>query len=131
MEILRAGNVVISAGHSMASYEEAVDSFERGVRCGTHLYNAMPSLLHREPGLTGALLTHREIVVGLIADGIHCHPGMLQLAWRSKGPDGIALVTDAMGAMGMPQGKFSFAGFEITVDDTSGVCMMGFWRAAS
>lgn len=119
IEILRAGNVVISAGHSMASYEEAVNSFERGVRCGTHLYNAMPSLLHREPGLTGALLTHSEIVVGLIADGIHCHPGMLQLAWRSKGSDGIALVTDAMGAMGMPPGKFSFAGFEITVDDKS------------
>lgn len=119
MDVLRAGNVVISAGHSMASYEEAVASFGRGVRCGTHLYNAMPSLLHREPGLTGALLTHPEIVVGLIADGIHCHPGMLQLAWRSKGSDGIALVTDAMGAMGMPPGKFRFAGFEITVDETS------------
>jgi N-acetylglucosamine-6-phosphate deacetylase len=79
----------------------------------------MPPILHRDPGLTGALLTRPEIVVGLIADGIHCHPGMLQLAWRSKGSSGIALVTDAMGAMGMPPGKYEFTELEITVDSSS------------
>lgn len=72
MEALHTRQVVISAGHSMATYEEAMTSFERGIQCGTHLYNAMPSLLHREPGLSGALLTQPEIIVGLIADGIHC-----------------------------------------------------------
>ena len=81
--------------------------------------HARPPILHRDPGLTGALLTQPEIGAGLIADGIHCHPGMLQLAWRSKGPSGIVLVTDAMGAMGMPPGKYEFTGFEITVDATS------------
>jgi N-acetylglucosamine-6-phosphate deacetylase len=119
MDALKAGKVIISAGHSIASYEDAMDSFNKGVRCGTHLYNAMPPILHRDPGLAGALLTRPEIVVGLIADGIHCHPGMLQLAWLSKGPTGIALVTDAMGAMGMPPGKYEFTGFEITVDSSS------------
>ena len=119
MAVLHAGNVVISAGHSMATYEEAIVSFERGIQCGTHLYNAMPALLHRAPGLTGALLTQPEIIVGLIADGIHCHPGMLQLAWRSKGSSGITLVTDAMGAMGMPAGKYEFTGFKIIVDQSS------------
>ena len=119
METLTAGNVIISAGHSMATYDDAMDSFKKGIRCGTHLYNAMPPILHRDPGLAGALLARPEIVVGLIADGIHCHPGMLQLAWRSKGPSGIALVTDAMGAMGMPPGQYEFTGFEITVDSSS------------
>jgi N-acetylglucosamine-6-phosphate deacetylase len=119
IKTLIAGEVIISAGHSMASYDEAMNSFEKGIRCGTHLYNAMPPLLHRDPGLAGALLTRPELVVGLIADGIHCHPGMLQLAWRSKGPSGIILVTDAMGAMGMPPGKYKFTGFEITVDPSS------------
>jgi N-acetylglucosamine-6-phosphate deacetylase len=119
MDALTAGKVIISAGHSMATYNDAMSSFEKGIRCGTHLYNAMPPILHRDPGLTGALLTRPEIVVGLIADGIHCHPGMLQLAWRSKGPSGIALVTDAMGAMGMPPEKYEFTGLEITVDSSS------------
>jgi N-acetylglucosamine-6-phosphate deacetylase len=119
MEALTAGKVILSAGHSLATYDEAMNSFKRGIKCGTHLYNAMPPILHRDPGLTGALLTQPEIVTGLIADGIHCHPGMLQLAWRSKGSSGIALVTDAMGAMGMPPGKYEFTDLEITVDSSS------------
>lgn len=114
-----AQQVVVSAGHSMANYEQAARAFEQGIRCGTHLYNAMPSLLHRDPGLPGALLTHPKIVAGLIADGIHCHPAMLQLAWQSKGADGIALVTDAMGAMGMPPGKYLLGDFEVYVDEVS------------
>ena len=119
IEALTARNIIVSAGHSMATYDQALNAFEWGVRCVTHLFNAMPPLLHRDPGLTGAFLTQPKIVAGLIADGIHCHPSMLQLAWRSKGSAEIALVTDAMGAMGMSPGKYVFTGFEITVDQSS------------
>src|SRR6266498_1200125 len=119
IQTLTARQVRVSAGHSMANYEQATNAFEQGVSCVTHLFNAMPSLLHRDPGLSGASLTHPSVVAGLIADGIHCHPAMLQLAWQSKGAGGIALVTDAMGAMGMAPGKYLFGGFEITVDQVS------------
>lgn len=111
--------VIVSAGHSMANYEQAQKAFTTGVQCLTHLYNAMPSLLHRDPGLPGAFLTHASIIAGLIVDGIHCHPAMVKLAWQSRGADGIALVTDAMGAMGMPPGQYRFGGFDITVDEVS------------
>ena len=119
IETLIARKVMVSVGHSMANYEQAMRAFEQGVSCVTHLYNAMPSLLHRDPGLPGAFLTQPNVVAGLIADGIHCHPAMLQLTWQSKGADGIALVTDAMGAMGMPPGKYLFGDFEINVDQVS------------
>jgi N-acetylglucosamine-6-phosphate deacetylase len=119
ISVLAARKVIVSAGHSMANYEQARSAFEQGVSCVTHLYNAMPSLLHRDPGLSGAFLTQPDVVAGLIADGVHCHPAMLQLAWQSKGADGIALVTDAMGAMGMSPGKYKFGVFEINVDQVS------------
>jgi len=111
--------VIVSAGHSMANYEQSQKAFTTGVRCLTHLYNAMSPLLHRDPGLPGAFLTHPSIIAGLIVDGIHCHPAMVKLAWQSRGAEGIALVTDAMGAMGMPPGQYRFGGFDITVDEAS------------
>jgi N-acetylglucosamine-6-phosphate deacetylase len=113
---LRRRGIVVSAGHSLASYEEAVAGFEAGITCGTHLYNAMPALEHRAPGLTGALLANPQMVVGLIADGIHVHPAMLKLAWQSKGSKGLSLVTDAMAALGMPPGVYNLGDQEVTVD---------------
>ena len=111
--------VVVSAGHTMANYDQAKAAFTQGVTCGTHLYNAMPSLLHRDPGLPGALLTTPGVFPGLIADGIHCHISMLQLAWKAKGAHEIVLTTDAMGAMGMPPGKYLLGDFEVHVDEVS------------
>ncbi len=113
---LRRRGIVVSAGHTLASYEEAVAGFEAGITCGTHLYNAMPALEHRAPGLTGALLANPQMVVGLIADGIHVHPAMLKLAWQSKGSKGLSLVTDAMAALGMPPGVYNLGDQEVTVD---------------
>jgi N-acetylglucosamine-6-phosphate deacetylase len=88
--------VVVSAGHSDATYEEAMAAFERGIVAGTHLFNAMSGLHHRGPGLAGAILMADGVTTGLIADGVHVHPAAVALAWRCKGgPRGIALVTDA------------------------------------
>jgi N-acetylglucosamine-6-phosphate deacetylase len=115
---LQERGVVASIGHSAATAEEAQQSFSAGVRFATHLYNAMPALHHRQPGLIGALLTNPGVRVGLIADGIHCHPLMLELAYRCKGSAGISLVTDAMSAMGMPPGPYSIGGQDVLVDDT-------------
>ncbi len=119
VRLLRTQGVAVSAGHSLATYEEAETAFAAGVTCVTHLYNAMPPLHHRDPGLAAAALARAEVKAGLIADGIHCHPAMLQLAWKMKGPGGICLVTDAMAALGMPPGSYRLGGYDVTVDETS------------
>ena len=116
---LRRKGVVVSAGHSLASYEQAWDGFIAGISCATHLFNAMPPLDHRAPGLIAASLQAPKTVVGLIPDGIHAHPAMVALAWKHKGPRHMAIVTDAMGALGMPPGKYVLGDFEVTVDEVS------------
>ena len=116
---LIARGVTVSAGHSMATYEQAMAGFKTGITAGTHLYNAMPTIEHRAPGLAGAVLTNGEITAGVIADGIHSHPAMVDLAWRSKGNRRFVLVTDAMAALGMPSGNYILGDFEVVVDETS------------
>ncbi|MFO7683038.1 MAG: N-acetylglucosamine-6-phosphate deacetylase [Chloroflexota bacterium] len=115
---LASRGIVVSAGHSMASYAEAQAGFASGVRYGTHLYNAMPPLGHREPGLMGALLDNPHSVAGVIPDGIHAHPAMVRLAWQMKGPHGLNVVTDAMAALGMPPGVYRLNDFDVTVTET-------------
>ncbi|MAT43330.1 MAG: N-acetylglucosamine-6-phosphate deacetylase [Anaerolineaceae bacterium] len=114
---LKERGVVVSAGHSMASGSQAKTAFDAGISFGTHLYNAMPPLGHRDPGLTGALLTTDAIPVGLIVDGIHSAPEMVNLAWRCKGERGIVLVTDAMAALGKPAGTYQLGGSAVTVTE--------------
>jgi N-acetylglucosamine-6-phosphate deacetylase len=116
---LRKRGVVVSAGHSMATVEEAKAGFQAGITYGTHLFNAMPPLEHREPGLAGALLAERNVMVGLIADGIHLHPDIVALSWRAKGHEHLSLVTDAMAALGMPPGDYKLGESVVTVNGTS------------
>ncbi|MBN1138582.1 MAG: N-acetylglucosamine-6-phosphate deacetylase [Anaerolineae bacterium] len=111
--------VLVSAGHSAATLAQAQAGLAAGVRYGTHLFNAMPPLHHREPGLVGALLTDDRATTGLIADGIHSHPSMVALAWQALGSARLNLVTDAMAALGMPPGRHILADFEVWVDSTS------------
>ena len=103
----------------MATFEEAQVAFEAGVACATHLYNAMPPIGHRDPGLAVAALLNPAVTIGLIADGIHSHPAMLKLAWNTKHAAGICLVTDAMAALGKAPGEYNLAGSLVTVDGTS------------
>ena len=108
--------IVVSAGHSMASLEEAQAGIEAGITYGTHLFNAMPSLDHREPGLAGALLVGDGVTVGIIVDGVHLHPDIVKLVWRAKGPGRVSLVTDAMAALGMPPGEYRLSDQNVIVD---------------
>jgi N-acetylglucosamine-6-phosphate deacetylase len=119
VETLSDRGVLVSAGHSMATYAEAMAAFDAGIRYGTHLFNAMPNLHHREPGLPGALLTDDRPVAGLIADGIHTHPAMVRLIWSCLGSHRLNLVTDAMAALGMTPGMHLLGDFEVQVDATS------------
>ncbi len=103
----------------MAGYEAAEAGFAAGARYATHLFNAMPALHHREPGLAAAALADPRVVVGLIADGLHVHPALVDLVWRLLGPERLNLVTDAMAAMGMSPGQYLLGDYRVTVDETS------------
>lgn len=116
---LVAAGVVVSAGHSMATAEEAQAGFAAGIRYGTHLFNAMPPLEHRAPGLAGALLADATLTTGLIADGIHLHSALVALAWQAKGAARLNLVTDAMAAFGMPPGHYPLGDEDVIVDGQS------------
>ncbi len=111
--------VLVSAGHSMATYAEAIAGFDAGIRYGTHLFNAMSLLAHREPGLPGALLTEERVAVGFIPDGIHTHPAMIRMAWKQLGPRRFSMVTDCMAALGMGPGHHLLGDYEVTVDAAS------------
>jgi len=119
VRLLTAAGVTVSAGHSAASFDESQAAFQAGVRFGTHLFNAMTPMHHRDPGLPGALLGEPHVTVGLIADGIHVHPFMLSLAIRMAGPSRVALTTDQTAAAGSPPGRYSIAGRETISDGTS------------
>jgi N-acetylglucosamine-6-phosphate deacetylase len=83
----------------------------------THLYSAMSPLRHRAPGAVGAALQDDRVVVGLIADGVHCHPAVIDIALRVKGPDRVALVTDAIAGAGVEPGTYELNGQKILVDE--------------
>lgn len=117
--LLDAG-VVVSAGHSDVTFEQASAGFEAGVRYVTHLFNAMRPLHHREPGLIGAALADVRVWVGLIVDGVHLHRAAVDLAWKSAGPERVTLVTDAMAAQGEPVGQYRIGGQDVVVNEDEG-----------
>ncbi len=111
--------MLVSLGHSEATFEQFEAGIDAGARMATHLFNAMSQLDSREPGAVGAALVDERVTVGLIADGIHTHPANLALTARAKGTHGIALVSDMMAAAGMPPGNYSLNDIPVTVDATS------------
>jgi N-acetylglucosamine-6-phosphate deacetylase len=116
---LVANGVVVSAGHSAATWAQAAAGFDAGIRSVTHLFNAMARLNHREPGLPGAALADDRVTIGLIPDGLHVHPGLVGLVRRTVGPERLAVVTDAIAALGMAPGEHRLAGRDVIVDETS------------
>jgi N-acetylglucosamine-6-phosphate deacetylase len=113
---IRRHEIIAGIGHSNSGYDEARQSFEAGAAYAVHLFNAMPPLHHRRPGLVGALLQPDAPPVGLIADGIHVHPAMVRLAYTTLGVEGITLVSDAMAAAGLGPGHYSLGQQQVTVD---------------
>jgi N-acetylglucosamine-6-phosphate deacetylase len=93
---LAARGVLVSLGHSEASYEEAQAAVAAGARAFTHLFNAMSPFQGRKPGMVGAALDAKEAFVGIIADGHHVHPASLRIAFAAKPHDRMMLITDAM-----------------------------------
>jgi N-acetylglucosamine-6-phosphate deacetylase len=106
--------VLFSIGHTAADYAECVAALRWGASHFTHLFNAMTGLDHRRPGAVGAALISVDATAELIADGIHVHPAVLRIAALAM-PHRIALITDAVRACGMADGKYKLYEHEITV----------------
>lgn len=109
--------IVVSLGHTDATY----DTFEAGIDAGatmaTHLFNAMSPMHHRNPGAMIATMTDDRIIAGLIPDAVHSHPAAVRLALRAKGPDRIAIVSDMMSAAGLGPGSYTIGRQPVTVID--------------
>jgi len=116
---LVARGIVVSVGHTRATYDETVRAFDAGASMVTHLFNAMSPLAHRAPGVVGAALLDDRVTCGLVLDGVHAHAAAVRIALRTKTPSRIALVTDAMAAAAMGPGAYTLAGRAVTVDATS------------
>ncbi|MCP5028146.1 MAG: N-acetylglucosamine-6-phosphate deacetylase, partial [Actinomycetia bacterium] len=114
---LSGRGVRVAAGHTQASAPELDAARRVGLSLVTHLFNAMAPLDHRHPGVIGTTLADPAVVAGLIVDGIHVDSTVVRATWNAKGPDGVALVTDAVAAMGMGPGRFEFGGRELVCAD--------------
>jgi N-acetylglucosamine-6-phosphate deacetylase len=129
-EAARRG-VCVSLGHSDADFEAAGRGIAAGARHATHTFNAMRPLDHRtvdhrtadhrSPGILGAVLTDRRVSADIIADGVHLDPAIVKLFAEAKGPEQTVLITDAISATGMPDGRYRLGSFEVDVRD--GKCM--------
>ncbi len=117
---LSAAGIIVSAGHSNATYAEAKAGFSAGITFATHLYNAMSPFSGREPGLVGALFDSPDVYCGIIADGLHVNYANVRMAKRLKG-ERLILVTDATAPAGAAIDKFIFAGK--TIYYRNGLCV--------
>lgn len=95
LDLIRSFNIIISAGHSNASYKEAMDSFKGGITMVTHLYNAMSPLQHRQPGLVGATMDHETIKASIIPDGHHVDYAAIRIAKQIM-KERLFVITDAV-----------------------------------
>jgi N-acetylglucosamine-6-phosphate deacetylase len=110
----------VSLGHSGASYEEAMAGIDAGARQATHLFNRMPPLGHRQPGLAGAVLEHEDVVAEVVCDGVHVHPSMVRVALAAKQTSRVMAITDGTAGSGLPRGtRTTIGGRPITVGDVA------------
>ncbi|MDR2470778.1 MAG: N-acetylglucosamine-6-phosphate deacetylase, partial [Treponema sp.] len=109
-----SSRAVCALAHSTADYETAARAFAAGASQLTHLFNAMPPLLHREPGLIGAALDSPGVMAELIADGEHVHPSAVRAAFRMFGDDRIILISDSLFS-GLPDGDYAAGGLSVTI----------------
>lgn len=114
IDYLKNKNITVSIGHTDATYEETIKSIDDGISHATHLFNAMTPFNHRNPGCTGGVL-NSNITAECILDGIHIHYAALEIALKIKSTDNIVLITDAMMACCMKDGKYSLGGQDVFV----------------
>jgi len=120
IDAARSLGMVVSIGHTDATYEQARAAIAHGAHHATHVYNAMRPFTHRDPGVIGAVLTTQEVTAELIADGVHVDEIAMKVLLQAKGAEGVILISDGISATGMPDGTYRLGGLEVTV--SGGVC---------
>lgn len=118
MEFIRAAKamgITVSVGHTVADYETAMEAFRNGASHATHLYNGMPPIHHRAPGVIGAAFDSPGVRAELICDGVHIHGAVVRMTFQLFGKERMVLISDSLRATGMPDGQYPFGGQEIEV----------------
>jgi N-acetylglucosamine-6-phosphate deacetylase len=116
---LRERGIIVSLGHTNATYDQFRAGIAEGATLVTHLFSAMSSFHHRTPGAAGAALVDERVSVGLIVDGIHCHPASVRLALKAKGVERTFLVSDMIVGAGLGPGDYGLGGQHVHVDGSS------------
>ncbi|MDJ0743919.1 MAG: N-acetylglucosamine-6-phosphate deacetylase [Xenococcaceae cyanobacterium MO_167.B27] len=115
---LHSQKITVSLGHSLATAQQARAAFRQGASMVTHAFNAMPSLHHRQPGLLGAAIVNPKVLCGLIADGNHVCPEMIDIFLKASNySQGVFLVSDALAPMGLPDGVYPWDSRTIEVTE--------------
>lgn len=109
------GEVVISLAHTASDYDTAKKAIEHGASHATHLYNAMPPMNHRNPGVIGAVRDSEKCHVELICDGVHIHPAVIRATFAMFGAERMILISDSMRATGLEDGEYTLGGQPVTV----------------
>ncbi len=116
-----AQGIRVSLGHSNATAAQTEAAIAAGAVSATHTFNAMRALDHREPGIAGTVLDRDDLFAEAIVDGVHVHPALVRLWFRSKGAERAILITDGMSATGMGDGTFMLGDLSVEVRD--GICL--------
>lgn len=119
IEYLVKEGVTVSIGHTDATYQQAVAGINAGVTSGTHTYNAMTPLTHRNPGVVGAIMSHDQVYAELILDGIHVSFPAAKVLLKAKGLDKVMLITDSIEASGLPDGQYKLGNQPVYVKDNA------------
>lgn len=109
------GTVVVSLAHTASDYDTAMEAIAHGASHATHLYNAMPPLNHRNPGVIGAVRDSDSCHVELICDGVHIHPSVIRATFAMFGAQRMILISDSMRATGLDDGEYTLGGQPVTV----------------
>lgn len=115
IERARTLDILASLGHSDSGYSDANAAIAAGASHATHTFNAMRALDHRNPGILGSVLTDNRVSADIIADGVHVDAAVVRLFLAAKGPERAVLITDAISATGMPDGRYRLGAFEVEV----------------
>lgn len=110
IKYLRNRGIAVQAGHTDATYEEAVHGFDWGVQSLCHTFNACRPIHHRDPGVVTAALLRKDVYCEMICDFEHLHPAIIQLIYQSKGPERVAIVSDSTRPQGLPDGEYALEG---------------------
>lgn len=117
IDFIKNCGAVVSIGHTAADYQECIDAIDAGAMCLTHTFNAMSPIHHRNPGPIGAAC-EKNIYVQAITDGLHLHPAIVKLLYKTFGVERMVIISDSMRATGLGDGTYEFGGQDIIVKDS-------------